>query len=202
MLQTRRHVSLKTRWLMWRSRLSTPALLTRFDERKVVSLVAAVNGGLAILTIGVFAWLADLPLVFPALGPSAFILFSSPLSPGGAPRSVVLGHFAALACGCVAWRLLSFLAGAPVSLEAGGWSLFCSASLAMALSCLVLVRLSCPHPPACASGLVVALGAVTHWQDLLFVALGIVWLTTQAVAMNRFAGLPVPAWSPRRGETS
>jgi len=83
-------------------------------------------------------------------------------------------------------------------MEAGGWPVFCGASLALASSCLFLVRLSCPHPPACASSLVVALGAVTDWRDLLLMALVVVWLTVQAVAMNRFAGLPVPVWSPRR----
>jgi len=202
MSRSRRRLSLKTRWVIWRARLSTPALLTRFDERKVVSLVTAVNGGLAILTIGLFAWLTDLPLVFPALGPSTFILFSAPLSVAGAPRSVVLGHFLCLACGYAVWHLMSHLIGEPVSMEAGGWPLFCSASLALGVNCLLLVRLSCPHPPACASSLVVALGAVTRWHDLLLMALVVVWLVVQAVAMNRFAGLPVPTWSPRRQETA
>jgi len=200
MLQHGERPSLRTRWLIWRARLSIPVLLARFDEQKVISLVAAINGGLAILTISVVAWLTDLPLLFPALGPSAFILFSTPLSPAAAPRSVILGHFVCLASGFVVWQLMSYLAGEPVSVQAGGWPLFCSASLALAVSCLLLVRLSCPHPPACASGMVVALGAITYWCDLVLMAAVVVWLTVQAVAMNRFAGMPVPAWRPRRHE--
>jgi len=184
--------------LIWRARLSLPVLLARFDERKVVSCLAAVNGGLAILTIGLFAWLTDLPLVFPALGPSAFILFSSPMSPAAAPRSVILGHLTAMACGLAARLLTSYLAEAPVSVEASGWPSLCSASLALAATCLLLIRLSCQHPPACASGLVIALGGVIYWSDLLLMALAVVWLTAQAVAMNRLAGLPVPTWSPRQ----
>lgn len=191
---------LRTRWLIWRARLSPPALLARFDEQKAVSFVAAVNGGLAITTIGLFAWLTDLPLVFPALGPSAFILFAAPMSPAAAPRSVVLGHLTAMACGCAAWHLVGYLAGQPITTQAGGWPPLCAASLALAASCLLLVRFSCPHPPACASGLVVALGAITGWPDLLLMALAVAWLSAQAVAMNRLAGLPVPIWSPRRQE--
>jgi len=201
MSHTNGHLSLKTRWLIWRARFSIPVLLARSEERKVVSLVAGLNGGLAILTICLFAWLTDLPLVFPALGPSAFILFSAPLSPAGAPRCVILGHATCLATGYVVWHLIGHLAGGPVCLEAGGWPLFCSASLALAVSALLMVRLSCPHPPACASSLVVALGAVTHYYDLLFMGVAVVWLATQAVLMNRLAGLPVPTWSYRQLET-
>ncbi len=200
MRPTNPRVSLKTRWLMLRASVSAPALLARFDERRVLSWMSAVNGGLAIATISVFAWFCDLPLVFPALGPTAFILFSSPMAPSAAPRSVILGHFSCLACGYAVWHFTSYLNGSPVSIESGGWLLFCSASLTLAFSCLLLIRLSCPHPPACASAMVVGLGAVTHWQDLLLMGLVVAWVTFQAVAMNRFAGLPVSTWSFRERE--
>lgn len=196
MSQPRRRRSLRTRWAIWRARHSTVGLLARFDERKAVSLVAAVNGGLAILALGVFAWLTDLPLTFPALGPTAFILFATPTSESAAPRSVIVGHFSGMASGFAVWHLMSALAGGPVSPQTGGWPLILSASIALAVTCGLLVRLSCPHAPACASSLVVALGAVTDWTNVLLMAVAVVWMTVQAVAMNRFAGVPVPTWSP------
>jgi len=55
MNKTSKPISLKTRWLFWRARMSTPALLSRYDEKKAVSLLTAFNGGLAILTVGVLA---------------------------------------------------------------------------------------------------------------------------------------------------
>jgi CBS domain-containing membrane protein len=193
--------TLKMRWRIWRARFSTPALLARFDERKTVSWIAAVNGGLAILIITLTAWLSNSPLVFPALGPSAFILFTAPLSTAAAPRSVILGHFTAMASSFVIWNSVSYLNGAPVSLEASGWPLLSSTSLALAVICLLLVRLSCPHAPACASSMVVAMGGVPNWSDLLCMAFAVVLITVQAVAMNRLAGLPVPTWAPRRHES-
>jgi CBS-domain-containing membrane protein len=180
--------------------MSTPVLLGRFEERKVVSTVTAINGALAILTIGLFAWLTDLPLMFPALGPSAFILFSAPLSPAAAPRNVVLGHLTSLASGWGIWHLMGALSGEVVSTEVGGWPLFCGTSLTLGISGLLMIRMSCPHPPACASGMIVALGGVTGWYDVAFMAAAVVWLTIQAVGMNRLAGLPVPTWKPRRLE--
>lgn len=185
------------RWIIWRARMSTPALLSGHDETKTMSLVTAINGGLAILTVGVLAWLTNLPLVFPALGPSTFILFSAPLSKAGAPRSVVIGHCVCLLCGYVSWHLISLLSGRPVTLETAGWPLFTSATVALAFSCLFLQLFKCPHPPACASSLVVALGMITDGFSLFLMGLVVMWLTFQAVLMNRFVGLPVPIWSPR-----
>ncbi len=196
MLHSTRRLSLKTRWAVWRARYSTVGLLARLDERKAVSLVAAVNGGLAILAIGFFAWITDLPLIFPALGPTAFILFATPTTASAAPRSIILGHFSGMASGWAVWHLMSTVVGGPVSMQTGGWAPAVSASLALAITCGLLVRWSCPHPPACASGLIIALGGVTDWLDVLLMAVAVVWMTVQAVAMNRFAGVPVPIWSP------
>jgi hypothetical protein len=78
MADVSRSLLLKRHLLIWRARLSVPSLLAGRDEGRVVSWVAAINGGLAILVISVLAWLIDLPLLFPALGPSAFLLFSNP----------------------------------------------------------------------------------------------------------------------------
>lgn len=196
MRHPKRPLSLKTRWVIWRARYSTAGMLARLDERKAVSVIAAINGALAILAIGFFSWITDLPLTFPALGPTAFILFATPTAESAAPRSIVLGHFSGIACGWAVWHLVSAVVDGPVSLQTGGLAPVLSASLALGLTCGLLVRLSCLHPPACASSLIIALGGVTHWHDVLLMAVAVVCVTAQGVAMNRFAGLPVPIWSP------
>lgn len=185
---------------IWRARHSIPVLLSRFDERKVVSWIAAINGGLAILVITFAAWISNCALIFPALGPSAFIMFSTPLSSAAAPRNIIVGHFAAMASGFGVWHLVSYFAGASVTLETSGWPLLSSVSLAMAVGCLLLVRLSCPHPSALGSSMIVALGGVPHWLELLYMALAVTIVTFLAVAMNRAASLPVPLWKKSRGQ--
>lgn len=157
MAKTSNRLTLKTRWLIWKASVSTPALLARFDEKKIIPLITGLNGGLAILTISLFAWFTSMPLVFPALGPSAFILFSTPLAAAAAPRNVIVGHCSCLAIGWVTWNLTSYLAGSPDGAQADSWYITVSASAALAASCLLLVRINCPHPPACTSCLVVAL---------------------------------------------
>ena len=198
MLGTMRRMSFKRRLLSWRARLSIPSLLASTEERKVVSLIAAANGGVAILLISALAWAIDVPLLFPALGPSSFLLFSSPFSPAAAPRSVVVGHFAAMAAGIIVWHFVSFIAGRPVTLEMNGWPIIASASLALALCCVLLVWLSCPHAPACATALIIALGAANDWIALVGMAIGVALLTVQAVLINRVAGVSMPTWTNRQ----
>lgn len=180
-----------------RARFSVPSLLATSSERRVVSVVAGLNAGIAILTISVVAWLTDLPLLFPALGPTAFVLFSQPFSPAAAPRSVILGHASAVAVGWASWSLVSFVCHNEVTLAMGGWPPLVSASLALAMCCLVLVHLGCPHAPACASALIVALGAASSLSALLGMAIGVATLTAQAILISRVAGVNVPLWSPR-----
>ncbi len=184
------------RWSFWRAQLSIPFLLAHGDEKPVVSVFTAVNGGLTILIISLLAWLCDLPLLFAALGPTSFILHSAPLSSAAAPRSIILGHYIGIACGGASLVVFSFLAGETITLQSSGAAM-CSASLALAATCYFLVRCSCPHAPACASALVVALGAASTGTALLCMAAAVVLVTAQAFAFNRLACLPVPLWAPR-----
>lgn len=154
-----------------------------------------MQGGLAILIIGVLAWLVDLPLLFPALGPSSFLLFSSPFSPSATPRAVIVGHSVAIATGVVVWSVTCLVSGQQVGLDTGGWLVYASASLALGMTCALLVWLSCPHAPACASALIVALGAVTDWFGLLGMIAGVLLLTGQAVLLNKITGVKTPGWA-------
>jgi CBS domain-containing membrane protein len=195
---TKRHMSINLRWLTWRARLSIPSLLATREERQVISLISGVNVALAILTISLLAWFTGLPLVFPALGPTAFILFSKPFSPDAAPRSVIFGHFSGIASGIVAWHLFSYLGNEPVSLDTLGWATFASTSAALAITCFLMVRFSCPHAPACASALIVALGGATGWLNLVAMAIAVVVLSGQALLIYRIGGVKTPSWAPAR----
>lgn len=196
MTNHKHHLKLKTRYRVWRARYSTPGLIARFDEKKVVAVVAMINAAVAVLIISILAYLTRLPLIFPAMGPSTFILFTAPLSRAAAPRNVILGHLSCLACGFVIWHTIGFITSNYPSPADLTWPLYISAALTLGLCCLILVRISCPHPPACGSGLVVALGAVTDWQNICLMAIVICFLTYQTVAMNRFFGVKTPLWSP------
>ena len=182
-------------WLrVLRAQLSLPVLLSQTDETRIIAISAAINGGVAILIIALAAWLSGLPLLFPSLGPSAFLLFTRPFCTASAPRSVILGHTIAIGCGWTAWIAVSRLTGAPVSLPESGWPLCLSAILAFMMTSLLLMRLSCPHAPACASALIVATGAMTQWHELLVMLAAVFILAGQAMIIHRLAGVRGPLW--------
>ena len=65
-----------------------------------------VSGSASIALISVAAYLSHAPLVFPALGGTAFLIFSRPLQPAASPRNVVYGHL----IGCLwGWASLVLL---------------------------------------------------------------------------------------------
>lgn len=189
-----RGVSLRTRWLMLRAQLSLPTLLSQLDENRAISILAAVEGGTAILIVSLAAWLSGLPLLFPSLAPTAFILFTRPFSAAAAPRSVILGHMAGIASGFAAWGLMSWITASPVSLREPGLALCLSANIGFMITCLLLVRLSCPHAPACATAIIIATGAVTAWPDLLVMAGAVILVAMQAVCIHRLLGVHAPLW--------
>ena len=107
-----RTVALQLRVL--RARFSVPYLLSQCDENKIISITSAISGGIAILTISTAAWLSGLPMLFPSLGPSAFLQFTRPFDQASAPRSIIFGHALAIAYGWLAWGSVSFVVGEPV----------------------------------------------------------------------------------------
>jgi len=185
------------RLAVWRAQFSIPTLLARGDEKTVVSTISAINAVVVILTISALAWCLNMPLVFPALGPTAFILFASPFSRAAAPRSIVIGHGSGILCGWACWHVVSLLSGEAVFPSMHGCALLLSAAMALALTCVMLVRLSCPHAPACASALIVAVGVAGNWLTVLGMAVGVVLITAEAVVISRLAGVNVPLWAPR-----
>lgn len=189
-----RRISAWSRWRLLRAQLSMPTLLSKFDEKKVVAVVAAVDGGAALLIISVAAWLSGLPLLFPSLAPSAFILFTRPFSAPAAPRSIILGHSMAIACGWLSWASMSLLFGSPVSLESPSIALWLSADIAFGATCILMIVRSCPHPPACGTALIVALGAIVNWSELLVMMAAIMFLAFVGVTIHRLLGVHTPLW--------
>jgi len=86
-------------------RLRLNWLLQRFPERLVRSIYVFVNGFITIAVLALLALVTRNPFVFPSLGPTAYLLFFSPLGKTSSPRNTILGHAIGLACGYGAFVL-------------------------------------------------------------------------------------------------
>ena len=74
-------------------------LLQRFPPRLVRALYVFVNSFLTIGALALLALVSRNPFVFPSLGPTAYLLFFSPLSKASSPRNTIFGHAIGLICG-------------------------------------------------------------------------------------------------------
>src|SRR6185437_8960595 len=176
-------------------RLRLDWLLHRFPQRLVRSTYVFVNG---FITIGVLALLALVsrnPFVFPSLGPTAYLLFFSPLAKTCSPRNTIFGHGIGLICGYAAFVVTG--AGAlPFGVHAGiFWPRILAAALSLSVTGALMVLLEVSHPPAGATTLIVSLGIISRPRELVIIEAAVFLLVAQALAINRLAGLPYPLWS-------
>lgn len=184
------------------SRLRLPALLTRYPERPVRAAFVFANGFITIAILAAVARISGTPFVFPSLGPTAFLLFATPLLAAASPRNTIYGHAIGIACGYGAlWA--TGLAQAPPAMVAGvSWDRVVAAALSLAATGAFMMLLDAPHPPAGATTLIISLGIVTRPFHLAIIEIAVALLVLQAIAINRMAGTPYPLWaSPKNADS-
>lgn len=178
-------------------RLRLSALLKVFPERQVWAAFMFVNG---LLSIGLMAGLAMLtrtPMVFPSLGPTAFLFFFTPNLPTATPRHTVYGHLIGVACGYSALCLFGLQHAPPAMVMGVTWGRVGAAALSLAATGALMILLRAAHPPAGATTLIVSLGILTKPMHLAVLMGSVLLLTLQAILINRLAGLDYPLWARR-----
>ena len=180
-------------------RLRLAWLMTHLSPLRVEALYMCVNGFVTIALLSLLAFVTGSDFVFPSLGPTAYLFFSSPLAESASPKDAILGHAIGLACGYAAFRLaLEFGQYSLANFDHGFyWPKILAAALSLASTATFLVLLRIHHAPACATTLIVSLGILSTPRDLVIIELAVLLLTAQAFAINRFAGLPYPIWKSR-----
>ena len=133
-------------------------LLLHFPPRLVRTLYMFVNGFVTIGVLAVLALVSRNPFVFPSLGPTAYLLFFTPLGRTSSPRNTVFGHAIGLICGYAAFAITG--AGALPFGEHPGifWPRVLAAALSLSATGAFMVFLDVSHPPAGATTLIVSLG--------------------------------------------
>ena len=74
----------------------------RHDSTAVLGLFAFVNGVIAIGVMSGVALVTGAPFIFPSLGPTAFLLFYTPILAASCPRNTLVGHVIGAAAGYLA----------------------------------------------------------------------------------------------------
>jgi CBS domain-containing membrane protein len=183
-------------------RLRLSWLLVHFPPRLIRSLFVFVNGFVTIAVLALLALVSRNPFVFPSLGPTAYLLFFSPLDQASCPRNTILGHAIGLVCGYLAYALIG--AGVlPFGVHPGiFWPRVLAAALSLSTTAAFMVLFDVSHPPAGATTLIVSLGIIWKPRELVIIEVAVFLLVAQALVINRLAGLPYPVWSETRGPES
>jgi CBS-domain-containing membrane protein len=170
-------------------------LLQHFPPRLIWSAYVFINGFISIGVLALLALVTRNPFVFPSLGPTAYLLFFSPLGKTSTPRNTVCGHAIGLICGYAAYMLTG--AGAlPFATHPGiFWPRILAAALSLSATGALMVLLDVSHPPAGATTLIVSLGIISRPLELVIIELAVFLLVAQALMINRLAGLPYPLWN-------
>lgn len=176
-------------------RLRLDWLLRHFPARLVLSVYVFVNGFITIAVLALLAFVSGNPFVFPSLGPTAYLLFFSPLATTSSPRNTIFGHAIGLLCGYAAFVATGARA-LPFGVHPGiFWPRVLAAALSLSATGAFTVLLGISHPPAGATTLIVSLGIISKPRELVIIEVAVFLLVAQALAINRLAGLPYPIWS-------
>jgi CBS-domain-containing membrane protein len=163
--------------------------------RELGAGVSAAALCLAVLALAGTVGLAlHQPWLFPSLGPTVMLFFDSPEHPTARPRNTIVGHGVGILVGYGC--LVGFgLLGHPSAAVSGLTPRHVGAgALSVALTTLLLRMLSCPHPPAGASTLIVSLGILATPRALAAMFAAVLLITAVGLGANRLRGVrPAPA---------
>lgn len=180
-------------------RARIPRLVRRHDSTLVLGLFAFVNGVISIGIMSVAALITGAPFIFPSLGPTAFLLFYTPMLPASCPRNTLGGHAIGAAAGYLSLVLFGLTENAAALVEGVHLNRVGAAALSLGLTSGLMVWARVPHPPAGATTLIISLGILTQPEDLVVLMVAVALLVVQAYVINRAAGIGYPRWAPTAG---
>jgi len=176
-------------------RLQLVHLVERYPALPVVALFSLLNGFLSIALMAAVALVTGAPFVFPSLGPTAFLFFYTPLAPAASPRNTIIGHLIGASAGWLSLVVFGVLDEPPALAQGVTTPRIFAAATSLGLTAGLMVLLRAPHPPAGATTLIVSLGLLRDFSDLVILMVAVVLITGQAIVINRLAGIPYPLWT-------
>jgi CBS-domain-containing membrane protein len=177
-------------------RMRVPALTRQHSSRVVLGVFAFVNGVVSIAVMSLAAIVTGAPFVFPSLGPTAFLLFYTPLAASACPRNSMYGHAIGAASGYLALVVFGLTDHGPALVEGVTGATLGAAALSLGLTSGLMVWCGVPHPPACATTLIVSLGIIREPWQLVVLMLAVALLVLQGYVINHLAGIDYPRWAP------
>jgi CBS-domain-containing membrane protein len=155
-------------------RLRLARWLRKFPPRLVWATFVFINGFVTVALLAGLAAALHTPLVFPSVGPTAFLLYFMPTSPAASPRNALCGHAVGIACGYAALCLVGLQHAPAAILEDIHGPRVLAAVLSLAGTGALMILLGVVHAPAGATTLIISLGFITAPAHLLVIEAAVV----------------------------
>lgn len=152
---------------------------------------------LAMAAVGWLSVWMNSPLLFPAIGASAFLAFWAPQAALSSPRNAFLGHAIGASVGAACAALLGVAGDVAWLASAEPWRAAAAASLALGVTSAAMSWLRLSHPPAGATTLIMATGIMHGGPHVAAILASVIVVATVAGATHRLRGRAYPLWAPR-----
>lgn len=151
------------------------------------SLWVPLMSAALILLVGLLGLATGRPWLGPSLGPTIILVTMSPAHPTARGWNIIAGHFIGLAAGLAAVALLG-AQSAPNPIQTGQLEpvRVAAATLAILLTSLGGIITRSSHPPAAATTLLVALGAIAKPDQVLATIVGVLIVAVAGEAVRRY----------------
>lgn len=147
--------------------------------------------GLLFTVLGGLAWVSGEPLIFPSLGPSAFILAFERRGERTAAYRVIGSHLLGGVAGLLAYSVLAAgvsLTATPPPASIDGLRLAASGVLSVVLTSWGMIATNTIHAPACATTLIVSLGLLSTPLQVGLIVVSVCLLVGCHLAVLRVVG--------------
>ena len=139
------------------------------------------------------AVVASEPFLVPSIGPTIFIIFAFPLSEQAHPRNIILSTVIAILAGIASLALFG-LVHVPPDLTDLSWMRAAALVVGIGLATAGISALRALHVPAIATAMIISAGLLDKPLDWLSVLIGVLFVTSIGLLINRAAGKPQALW--------
>jgi hypothetical protein len=152
-------------------------------------LLPSVASAAAIAIIGIGAWEVGSPWLFPSLGPTLAIQSELPMTDGARPWNVIVGHAIGAAVGIAGVWLTGAVHEPAVNIAHHVSGARLVAAIVAMFASMALQRLArAAHPPAQATTLLIAVGALdADVHGALVLAAGVLQVAVLGEAVRRLS---------------
>lgn len=124
----------------------------------------SLYAGVLFTVLGVIAWGSGQPVIFPSLGPTAFVLAFDRRSERTQTYRIIGSHSIGGIVGLTAWTVVAAgtsITETPIPFSIQGFRLAASATISIVLTSWAMIAADAIHPPACATTLIISLGLLS-----------------------------------------